>query len=185
MPSKRDQLVETALGLFMEHGYHATGIDRIVAESGVAKMTLYNHFGSKDELIAAALALRDEQWSARVEAYLSNVGGGPRDKLLAVFDMHTQWYCGDAFHGCAFIKASNEYTDPDHPLHAYAAAHYRKLRERLAQLAGEAGIDGAEGLAGQLVLLLVGATSQALLMSDYASATEAREIARELIAAAS
>lgn len=181
MPNKRDQLVATALELFLEHGYHATGIDRIVAESGVAKMTLYNHFESKDQLIAAALELQDERWLAKVASYLDHIGGAPRDKLLAVFDLHTQWYCGGEFHGCAFIKASNEYTDPGHPLHAYAAAHYRRLRERLVALADEAGIRSADGLAGQLVLLLIGATSQALLASDHASATQARGIARRLI----
>ncbi|MCZ6886228.1 MAG: TetR/AcrR family transcriptional regulator, partial [Alphaproteobacteria bacterium] len=58
--SKRDHLIETALGLFCRDGFHATGIDKILAASGCAKMTLYNHFTSKDELILAVLHRRDE-----------------------------------------------------------------------------------------------------------------------------
>ena len=61
--AKRDQLIDTALELFNRDGYRATGIDKILAESGVAKMTLYNHFGSKDELIVAALERRDARWA--------------------------------------------------------------------------------------------------------------------------
>ncbi len=184
MSDKREQLVVTALGLFLEHGYHATGIDRIVAESGVAKMTLYNHFESKDELIAAALQRMDEQWSTRVDTYLTHIGGSPRDRLLAVFDLHTQWYCEDDFHGCVFLKASHEYTDPAHPMHAFAAEHYQRLRERLAGLAKAAKAKRPDTLARQLVLLLIGATSQALLDDDRSSATQAREVARVLIDAA-
>ena len=60
--SRRDHLVETALALFMRDGFHATGIDRILSHAGVAKMTLYNHFKSKEELILAALRLRDERF---------------------------------------------------------------------------------------------------------------------------
>ena len=62
--SRRDELVETALDLFYRNGFHATGIDRILAEAGVAKMTLYKHFRSKDDLIVAALERRDERFRA-------------------------------------------------------------------------------------------------------------------------
>ena len=84
--SKRDLLINTALELFSREGFHATGIDRILSESGVAKMTLYNHFKSKDELILAALRRRDEtfrNWFMRtVEASAET----PRGRLLASFD---------------------------------------------------------------------------------------------------
>ena len=72
---RRDHLVDTALKLFCERGFHATGIDTILAESGVAKMTLYNHFRSKDELIIAALQKRDEQFMVSVKEGVERLKG--------------------------------------------------------------------------------------------------------------
>ena len=83
--SRRDHLVETALGLFMRDGFHATGIDAILAEAGVAKMTLYNHFKSKDELILAALRLRDEQFLEWLVSAVEARADKPRGRLLALF----------------------------------------------------------------------------------------------------
>ena len=74
---RRDHLVATALALFSKHGYHATGIDRILAESGVAKMTLYKHFRSKDELILAALRRRDEEFRRWLQAEIESRAATP------------------------------------------------------------------------------------------------------------
>ena len=84
MPSRRDHLIDTAIRLFNENGYHATGIDKILAESGVAKMTLYKHFKSKDELILAALARRDRYWREWFEGTLERRAETPRGRLIAV-----------------------------------------------------------------------------------------------------
>src|SRR5262245_61425521 len=79
--SKREELIDTALRLFSRHGYRATGIDTILAEAGVAKMTLYHHFKSKDELIVAALKKRDAEWRTWFVRRVDELGRTPREKL--------------------------------------------------------------------------------------------------------
>ena len=123
--TRRDHLVDTASRLFQRHGYHATGIDRILAEAGVAKMTLYNHFKSKDELILAALRRRDEQFR---NAFMRNVerrAKDPRARLLACFDVLAEWFAESGFSGCSFINAAGEFAAPDDPIHAACGENKR------------------------------------------------------------
>ena len=107
---KREQLVDTALRLFYRDGFHATGIDKILAEAGVARMTLYKHFKSKDDLVLAALRRRDEQFRTWFERAVEQRGATPRARLVAIFDALDDWFAGRAFpggefHGCAFVNA--------------------------------------------------------------------------------
>ncbi len=159
--TRRDHLVDTAARLFARHGFHATGIDRILAEAGVAKMTLYKHFRSKDELILAALRRRDEAFRnwflRRVEAR----GGTPRDRLLAVFDVLAEWFEQPDFVGCMFVAAAAEFHAAEDPIHAMAAEHKRLLLAFLRDLAAEAGARDPENLAQELSLLMEGATALA------------------------
>ena len=133
--TRRDHLLETALRMFYRHGFHATGIDAILAESGVAKMTLYKHFGSKEELILAALVLRDERWRAWLDAAIGRAGPAPRDRLLAVFDALVEWFADPGFAGCLFVRAAAEFPDPAHPAHREAARHKQRVRERQKNMA--------------------------------------------------
>ncbi len=122
---RRDHLVDTALRLFYRDGFHATGIDKILAESGVAKMTLYKHFKSKDELILAAVRRRDEQIRNWLMRAAERRARAPRDRLLALFDALEEWFRSDDFSGCMFINASAEFGRCDDPIHAAAAEHKR------------------------------------------------------------
>ena len=97
MRSRRDDLIETALKLFYTGGFNATGIDKILAESGVAKMTLYKHFGSKDELILAVLKRRDEQFRGWLSGEMAKAGPSPKAQLLQMFDALEIWFSGKAF----------------------------------------------------------------------------------------
>lgn len=185
-PSRRDDLIEAALRLFYTHGFHATGIDRILAESGVAKMTLYKHFRSKDELVLAALRRRDEQFRNWLMSAIEKATPNPRDRLLALFDALDDWFNGRAlstlgFRGCAFIKAASEYDNPDHPVRRACAEHKRLIVDYLRNLAVAAGAADPDELAEQLALLKEGAivTSQVRSMPD--AAREAKDIARTLI----
>ncbi len=155
--SRRDQLIDTALDLFNRNGYHATGIDRILAEAGVAKMTLYNQFGSKDALIEAALARRDERWRAWLREAVAQRAETPRGRLLAVFDALEEWFARPDFHGCMFIRAAGEYTKLDDPIHAGAAAHQRLVLGDLRDLAAAAGARQPARLAREILLLALGA----------------------------
>ncbi len=134
-PSRRDHLVDTALALFQRDGFHATGIDTIVAEAGVAKMTLYNHFKSKDELILAALRLRDERFRDWFVAAGEVRAGKPRGRLLALFGALDEWINQPGFSGCTFINAADEYGRPDDPIHRAAAEHKRLVRDYVRDIA--------------------------------------------------
>jgi AcrR family transcriptional regulator len=157
MSKKRDQLVETALELFSRHGYHATGIDRILEAAGVAKMTMYKHFRSKEELILAALRLRDERWRNRFMLGVEKRAKGPRDRLLAMFDQLGEWFSDEGFCGCMFINASAEYADHADPIHAASAEHKRLVEKYIRDLAESAGAKEPGVLATQLSLLMEGA----------------------------
>lgn len=185
-PSRRDDLIDTALRLFYTHGFHATGIDKILAESGVAKMTLYKHFRSKDDLVLAALQRRDEQFRTWLMNAMEQAAPDPRGRLLALFDALDDWFNERAipvigFHGCAFIKAASEYDAPDHPVHLACAEHKRLIVDYLSELAGAAGAGDPKALAEQLALLKEGAivTAQVRGMSD--AAQQAKPIAQALI----
>ena len=156
-PSRRDHLVDTALALFSREGYHATGIDRILAEAGCAKMTLYNHFKSKDELILAALRLRDERFRNGFMRKVEKLAKAPRDRLLAVFDALQDWFDSEQFSGCMFINASAEFADPHTPIHAACAEHKRLVLGYLKELTAAAAAPEPDALAGQLMLLFEGA----------------------------
>ena len=182
MPSsRRDQLVETALELFAREGYHATGIDRILAQAGVAKMTLYKHFKSKEELILAALRQRDERFRNGFMRAVENRGQSPRERLLAVFDVFGECMRGDDFHGCMFINACAEFGHQDDPIHATAAEHKRLILGYVTELARAAGATHPETLARQLCLLIEGAIVIAQVTGRVDTADEARAAAEILV----
>ncbi len=179
--SRRDHLVETALALFIREGFHATGIDGILAQAGVAKMTLYNHFKSKDELILAALRLRDERFRDWLVKAVEERAEKPRGRLLALFGAIDEWINQPDFSGCAFINVSAEYGRPDHPIHRIAAEHKRLVRDYIRKIAAEAGAADADNLADVLHLLIEGAIVSAHVSGQRDAAKLARRAATVLI----
>lgn len=179
--SRKDELVETALDLFYKNGFHATGIDRILAEAGVAKMTLYKHFGSKDALIVAALRRRDERFRTWFRAAVDRETRSPKKRLMAVFAALDDWLKAPGFLGCPFINAAAEYKDPADPVHQAAAEHKAEMRAYLVSLAAEAGADDPEELGEQLLLLIDGATIAAHVGGDPKAARRVRRIGKTLI----
>ena len=103
------------------------GVDRVVAEAGVAKATLYRHFRSKDELVVAFLRRRDGRWRDWLRSAVERLAPRPADRPLAVFDALGEWFASDDFRGCAFINAAAEIADPDHPARAAVEDHERLL----------------------------------------------------------
>lgn len=182
--TRRDHLVDTALALFQRHGFHATGIDRILAEAGVAKRTLYNHFKSKDELILAALRRRDETFRNQFMRAVERRARTPRGRLLALFDALEEWFASPTFAGCTFAKACAEYGARDDPIHAAAAEHKRLMTRYVRDLAAAAGAPRPEALAAALSLLIEGAVVTAHIGGSPAPARTARRAAATLLAAA-
>lgn len=179
--SRRDHLVETALKLFCRDGYQATGIDKILAEAGCAKMTLYNHFKSKDELILAALHRRDEQFRNAFMRAIERQAGTPRERLSAIFDVLQAWFEAPDFSGCMFINASAEFGDPDDPIHAAAAEHKRLILGYFRELAAAAAAADPDQLAEGLMLLMEGAIVMRHVAGQADAARRARASAQVLI----
>ena len=178
---RRDHLVGTALALFSKHGYHATGIDRILAESGVAKMTLYKHFRSKDDLILAVLRRRDEEFRRWFQAEIESRAATPHERILAAFDVLEAWFKDPEFNGCCFIHAAGEYGSKDNPVHTAAAEHKARVLGYFRDLAQAAGAAAPDDLARQLMLLVDGAIVTAHVSGDAASARGARILAEALL----
>jgi len=179
--TKRDQLLETAWQLFYRNGYHATGIDRILADAGVAKMTLYKHFRSKEELILAVLEKRNTQFHESFSRFLRAKKRAPERQLLAVFDWLISWVSSKEFRGCFLQKAMAEYQDLDDPIHQAALAHKTAFHEEIRRLVTEAGVANSKALAHQLALLVEGAIVSSHATGSPMPAVQAREAAWSLI----
>lgn len=179
--TKRDQLVETAWQLFYQEGYHATGIDRILAKAGVAKMTLYKHFRSKEELILAVLERRSAQFQESFSRFLQAKKRTPERELLAVFDWLIAWVERKDFRGCLFQKALAEYQEVPDPIHQAAVAHKAAFHREIRRLVTETGLAKPRGLADQLAVLAEGAIVNSHATGSSMPAVHAREAAQALI----
>jgi AcrR family transcriptional regulator len=153
--SARERLLAAANELFYAEGVQTVGIDRIIERAGVAKASLYNLFGSKEELVAAYLASRHDRTTSRLTEAIESTDD-PRQKLLAVFDSQAQQYLQPGFNGCAFMAASTE--APAHGLVEQAADQFRAwIRAMFTDLAEQAGASDPAILGRQLYLIYDGA----------------------------
>jgi AcrR family transcriptional regulator len=171
----------TAWRLFYREGFRAVGIDQILAEAGVAKMTLYHHFASKEALIIAVLEERDLAFRESLTAHVEAAGRAPARRLLAVFDWLEGWFGSEDFKGCVFIRALSEYPDPDHPIHQAAWCHKLGIQTLLDQLGWAAGAKDPKALAVSLSMLIDGAIVAAHATQSTSPAGSARITAATLI----
>lgn len=183
-PSKRDELVREALKVFYQGGFHCTGMDTLVAATGISKTTMFKHFRSKEELILAVLRLRDENFRNWVIRRVQELASTPRDQMLALFDVLNEWFAQPEFRGCMFIKASAEFQEPDNPIHVQSAEHKRLFLQFISGLATVAGAKEPLLLARQLLLLKEGAIVAKHMGFDEHPADAARDAAELLIEAA-
>jgi AcrR family transcriptional regulator len=181
-PSARERLLAAADELFYREGVQTVGIDRIVQQAGVAKASLYNLFGSKEELVQAYLDARHATTREHVERALTRFRT-PRERLLGVFDAQGQIFTDPDFNGCAHITASAE-AQPGSAVECAADRYRQWVRTMFTDLAREAGVVDTEGLARQLHLLYDGAGVSARMDRDPSAATTARAAAAMLFDAA-
>ena len=153
----RERILDTAAELFYREGIRAVGIDTIIAKSGVAKMSLYRNFASKDELVCAYLERNIAQHAAWWDRVTARHPGDPRAQMKALFVALGHWIDHPKFQGCPFTTAAAELRDPANPAHALAMTHKRMVRDRLCALATAAGAEDPDRLTGQLQLLMEGA----------------------------
>lgn len=177
----RSALIETAIRLFCRQGINATGIDAIINRSGVARMTLYKQFGSKDALVAAVLEAEGAAWRAWFFARLACVEGGPKARLLAIFDALGEWFARDDYFGCALMNAVAEYRNQSPAVLAVTQAHKKPVLEYIRSLCDAAGVEDSATLVSQIDLLMDGAIVKSLIQRDVKAAKEARAIASALL----
>lgn len=173
------RILEVASELFYRRGIHAVGVDTIAAESGVTKRTLYDRFGSKDELVAAYLRARDRRWRELVRDALA-AETDPVRRALAPFEVLDGWLAPGS-RGCAFVNAHAELPDPAHPGREVVAAEKRWLREQFRTALAEAGAADPDALALQLLLLHEGALVAFSAADEPGAARAAREAAASLV----
>ncbi|MEV0828036.1 TetR/AcrR family transcriptional regulator [Nonomuraea rubra] len=146
----RTRVLETAARLFYGEGVHTVGIDRIIAEAGVAKATFYHHFPSKDELVRAYILDQSARQRGLAESMRE---GSPRERLLAIFAFMCEFGAGPAYRGCAFVNTAAEYPDPAHPVRQAIAEHRRWNRDLYRDLLAADGHPDPERTADVLLLV--------------------------------
>jgi AcrR family transcriptional regulator len=176
----RERTLLTAYELFRTHGVSAVGVDRIVADAGVAKTTLYRHFRSKEELVLAVLDRHDQVWTRGWLERVSREDGDPDARLLALFDAFDDWFRQETYRGCLFTNVVLEERAGSGQVRADATARLRYIREFIATLAEEAGIADPAEFALRVQMLLLGAIVAAL-NGEVDAARSAREIAKLML----
>ncbi|MEQ9518416.1 MAG: TetR/AcrR family transcriptional regulator [Parvibaculum sp.] len=182
--SRRDHLVQVAQDEFAAHGFHGTGIDGLLAKAGVSKKTLYAHFRSKEELIVAVLRGHDTNFRDDFKRDVEALADDPKERLLAVFDVASDWFHEKSFYGCIFINAVAEYSEGTSPIREACRDFKQMMKTYIIDLARDASLPQPGVIGAQLALLLEGATVTAQVSGDKNAALIAKEAARSLIASA-
>ncbi|WP_306323227.1 MULTISPECIES: TetR/AcrR family transcriptional regulator [unclassified Streptomyces] len=151
------KVLETASRLFYERGIHAVGVDLIAAEAGVTKKTLYDRFGSKEQIVVDYLATRDARWRAYLAEHQENAERSPTDRVLAVFDASEEWMRENSGKGCSMVNAHAEISDPAHPAYAVITGQKRWMLDLFTRLARDVAPAPARELGRSLMLLHEGA----------------------------
>ncbi|WP_406149262.1 TetR/AcrR family transcriptional regulator [Streptomyces sp. NBC_01012] len=152
----RARLLETASAIFYADGIRHVGVDRIIAEAQVTRVTFYRHFPSKEDLVLAHVEQRDQQIRSVVtEAFRTSTD--PEALLLMMMAGIGAEICGPGFRGCPFINAAAEYPDPEHPVRRAVQAHRTWFRQTVLNLATAAGCTDSEHTTAVLILLRDGA----------------------------
>ncbi|WP_442583735.1 TetR/AcrR family transcriptional regulator [Mesorhizobium sp. ASY16-5R] len=180
---KRQLIVETAYRLFKRFGFHATGIDRIIAEADVAKMTMYRHFPSKDGLIVEVLNWRAQRFDRQLDQLVDDAIA-PERKIGTIFDWHRCWFEAADFHGCLFAHALAEFGDPTHPVFRAVVDQKTGLKRRMKTiLEGIMPAERAESASAALLMLIEGATLMAQMGRGDEAISDAWKAASGIIAA--
>ena len=181
----RERIISAANALFYNDGIRGVSVDAVAEKAGVTKRTLYYHFRSKDDLVAAYLTARDQPNLALFRKWFSEAEGGPPAKVEAIFRNLARSARHPKWKGCGFLRTSAELANmPGHPAIRIGAAHKKKFEEWLRATFEAEGIADPPRLARQILLLLVGSFAVVLLHRDPSYMETAGEAAHALIEAA-
>jgi AcrR family transcriptional regulator len=180
-PDTRERILRTASELFYREGTRAVGVDLIVERAGVAKTSLYRHFGTKGDLIEAFLLLEDEDFWQHWDAVAAQHKGAPREELDAQLQWIGERIARPGYRGCPQINIAAEYADENHPARKVAVAHKRELRRRLADLARALRVEKPETFALRLGTVIDGALSSGQALHAEGPVRFLQELAQILI----
>jgi AcrR family transcriptional regulator len=152
-----EKVLATASRLFYANGVRAVGIDWIVADSGVAKTSLYRHFQTKDHLVAAFLEHEDREFWQQWEQIVRVAPPNPRAALMALLEWIGKRVSRDGYRGCPQINVAAEFADPEHPARRIRRRHKAEMLERLKQIVGGIGVLRLDDTSLQIALLVDGA----------------------------
>ena len=177
----RERIIDSAERLFYRHGVRAVGIDRIIAEAGVAKMTLYNHFKSKDELILSVLIHREDVFDRFLDERCEHYMQRGKDPLAAFFATLKEWFESPGFRGCSFINAAVELADEGHPASQFSKEHKAKFRGRIKKAILDSVGKVGSRFTASVALLIEGAIVTAVVDGNPEAAVTARKAADVLL----
>ena len=177
----RRRILDAASELFYQHGIRATGINTIIAHSGVAKATFFRHFPGKNDLVVAWLEQPASRWFDRIRSDLDARTEAPTSRLLSFFDLLGEWFGQDEFRGCAFQNAAAETPETAHPVRQATHDYALEIRNYLQRSADEAGLADPAGVAEQLHLLAQGAIATAVVTRSPRPAQLARAAAERIL----
>lgn len=182
-PSAAERLLDTASRLFYTRGVSNVGINEIIARAGVARMTLYHHFPSKDALIKAVLERRLSERNAWLDRSAGH-DADPEGQILAVFDLFIEWASSPDFRGDPLVTATYELGGQLNVARSFAQAHHAVFRQKFEDLAVQADLDDPKGIAHQLHMLVLGASVATLIEGNAEAAALAKNAAASLIVGA-
>lgn len=179
----RERILKTASDLFYRSSIHTVGVDRIIAESGVAKMTFYKHFPSKANLVAAYLRQKNAVWLDMLAASTDRPGLSPLERVLAIFDALDGSFRAPSFRGCPFVKGLTEFGPDAHSpdIQATISSYFKGLHEFVASLIEPLALSNPEKAVVQILSLIQGSIVMAQATPDPAIAEANRDAARLLL----
>jgi AcrR family transcriptional regulator len=181
-PRPRERILVAATRLFADEGIHATSVDRVIGEAGVAPMTVDRHFSGKDELVTATLARWSRDWLTGLRAETGEGDTDPGARLERLWDALEKWFADEAFRGSYVANVATELrAKPSHPAQTVIAIHRAALRELLQDIATTAGVPSPPEAALQLHMLIDGATAAAVVDRQPGAAASARAIATTVL----
>jgi len=181
-PRPRERILDAAARLFADEGIQATSVDRVIAEAGVAPMTVYRHFGGKEELVTATLERWSREWLGWLREEAGEEGDEAGARLEGLWAALEKWFADEDFRGSYVANVATELrAKPGHPAQSTIATHRAALRELLQDIATTAGVPSPPGAAFQLHMLIDGATAAAVVDRQPGAAATARAIATTVL----
>lgn len=176
----QDKILQTAEQLIYTNGIHAMGMDLLVRTSGVARKSIYRYYATKEDVAVNALSARDVRWMHWFRTETDKTAS-PEARILEMFTVLKGWFESEGFRGCAFINTAGEIGDAEDPIRQLAKAHKQKLFDYALELCQQLNIEQPETLAKQLLILIDGAITLALIMGDHNAADSAKDMAQLLL----